>query len=182
MSRWSYSDRRTTEECKSISTKWLKDNGYFCGFKWGGMRWTNYAGEETGSISFQVSVEGDMGYIRFQYTQTDRFSKEETHLGYKVDLVSTPCNYGGKRWWFICPLVINGKACNRRVGVLYLGGGKYFGCRHCYNLTYRSCKEHDKRVSALLKNPYALLSMLESKDPKKSLLALKVGFKMKGLL
>ncbi len=30
------------------------------------------------------------------------------------------------------------------VGVLYLGGGKYFGCRHCYNLTYECQKESGK--------------------------------------
>jgi hypothetical protein len=32
--------------------------------------------------------------------------------------------------------------CGRRVGKLYLPpGGKYFGCRHCYNLTYTSSNE-----------------------------------------
>ncbi len=32
----------------------------------------------------------------------------------------------------------------RRGGVLYLGGGKYFGCRHCYDLTYLCQKESGK--------------------------------------
>jgi hypothetical protein len=30
------------------------------------------------------------------------------------------------------------------VGVLYLGGKEYFGCRHCYNLTYDCQKESGK--------------------------------------
>jgi hypothetical protein len=31
------------------------------------------------------------------------------------------------------------------VGKLYLpGGGRYFGCRRCYRLTYRSCQESRK--------------------------------------
>ncbi len=34
--------------------------------------------------------------------------------------------------------------CGRRVGVQYLGAGEYFGCRHCYNLTYTSSKESGK--------------------------------------
>jgi hypothetical protein len=35
------------------------------------------------------------------------------------------------------------------VGKLYLPpGGRYFGCRHCYNLTYTSCQESRKYDSA----------------------------------
>ncbi len=58
----------------------------------------------------------------------------------------------GVRWWFVCPLVVNDRACQRRVGKLYLpGGGRYDGCRHCYDLTYTSSQESDKRVSQLLR-------------------------------
>lgn len=178
MGRWSYSDRWTVEECKSITTKFLNDHDYFDGgIRWGGMSWSR-GGKTTGSIGFVVStVEGDE-YIRFQYTQTDRHTGEKTDLDYKARLTWTPCYFGGRRWWFICPLVVNGRACNRRVGVLYLGGGKYFGCRHCYNLTYRSQKEHDSRVDALIKNPEMLLSKLKDGDLKGSLLALKAYFKI----
>ena len=32
--------------------------------------------------------------------------------------------------------------CGRRVGTLFLSsGGKYFGCRHCYDLSYESRNE-----------------------------------------
>ena len=61
-------------------------------------------------------------------------------MDYRVRLVTTTPTYGGLRWWFICPLVINGVECNRRVRKLYLYG-RYFGCRHCHNLTYRSSQE-----------------------------------------
>ena len=151
MGRWSYSDRLTAEECKNITVKFLNEHNYFDGgIHWGGMRWTR-RGEETGNISFVVStLEGDE-YIRFQYTQTDRHTGEKTELDYKARLDSTPCYFGGRRWWFICPLVVNGRPCNRRVGVLYLGGGKYFGCRHCYNLTYESSKESHKFDSMFLR-------------------------------
>jgi pyruvate-formate lyase-activating enzyme len=47
------------------------------------------------------------------------------------------------------------------VAKLYLPpGSRYFGCRHCHNLTYQSCKEHDKRVDALAKLPYKELSKM----------------------
>lgn len=141
MGRWSWSNRWTVEESKSITTKFLNQHHYFDGgIRWGSLTWKRN-GQETGNISLQVStVEGDE-HIRFMYTQTDRQTGEKAELDYKARIVSTACNYGGKRWWFICPLVVNGIPCNRRVGVLYLAGGKYFGCRHCYNLTYTSCKE-----------------------------------------
>ena len=151
MGRWSYSSRSTTNECKSISTKFLNEHHYFNGgVRWGGMNWSRN-GEQTGSIGFVVStVEGDE-YIRFQYTQTDRHTEEKTELDYKARLDWTSCHFGGRRWWFICPLVVNGRVCNHRVGVLYLGSGKYFGCRHCYNLTYESSKESHKFDSMFLK-------------------------------
>ena len=101
-------------------------------------------GHKTGSIGMIVSMSKGYEHCRLYYTQTDRFTDKSKELDYEVRLVSTPCFYGGQRWWFICPLVVNGEGCNRRVGVLYMGGGEYLGCRHCYNLTYLCQKESGK--------------------------------------
>ena len=60
-----------------------------------------------------------------------------------VSLEWTPCNFGGERPWFVCP----GDRCGRRVAILY-GPGKYFLCRHCYDLRYESQRE-DKGHRAL---------------------------------
>jgi hypothetical protein len=174
MGRWSC--KRTVEGCHSVSTKFLKDHDYFDGgVRSGRMSW-NRNGQETGSIGLVVSIEKWNEYVRFLYTQTDRNTNEKTELDYEVQLSWTPCNFGGRRWWFICPLINNGHTCYRRVGALYLGG-KYFGCRHCYNLTYTSCKEHDKRVDALRKNPELMMSFLNDRSLSKILLASKAAFK-----
>ncbi len=144
MGRWSYSNRRTVEEAKEITTQFLNKHGYFNGgVRSGGMSWSR-DGEKTGSISFTVSTITDDEYIRFQYTQIDNNTGEQTKLDYKADLVWTSCYFGGRRWWFICPLVVNGHVCNRRVGSLYLANSKYFGCRYCQNLTYRSSQDSHK--------------------------------------
>jgi hypothetical protein len=46
------------------------------------------------------------------------------------------------------------------VGKLYLPPHcRYFGCRHCHDLTYTSCQQHDKRVDFLRRNPEVLQSM-----------------------
>ncbi len=80
MGRWSYSNRLTVEECKSISTKFLNQYNYFNGgVRSGGMNWTRN-GEQTGNIGFTVStVEGDE-CIRFMYAQTDNSTGEKTEL------------------------------------------------------------------------------------------------------
>jgi len=137
MGRWSYSNRRTVEHCKDISVFFLKKYDYFCGYRTGGIQWTNYAGEKVGTVGIEVNVDGMAGSIRFQYTNTDIFTNEKTDLDYKAYLVSIPCRYGGKRWYFLCPL----NNCGRRVAILYLKG-RYFGCRHCHNLTYMSCQDN----------------------------------------
>ncbi len=56
----------------------------------------------------------------------------------RVALAWTPCHYGGQRPWFVCP----GLGCERRVALLY-GAGPLFLCRHCYQLVYRSQREHE---------------------------------------
>ena len=151
MGRWSYSNRWTVEKCKSLSINFLNKHRYFNGgIRSGGCSW-NRNGKPTGSIGFTVSILERDEYIRFQYTQTDRHTQEKTEFDYKVKLDWTHCHFGGRRWWFICPLVVNGRTCNRRVGILYLASGKYFGCRHCHNLTYESCKE-SHRFDRLFKN------------------------------
>jgi hypothetical protein len=57
-----------------------------------------------------------------------------------INITWTACNFGGERPWFMCPGVVNGVVCGRRVAVLY-GPGRYFLCRHCYDLNYQSQRE-----------------------------------------
>lgn len=124
----------------------------------GSLRWQNtHTGEETASIGFILEPLGEDGLtMRLHYTRTKRNGEKE-NLNYSIVLQATRPNYGGRRYWFTCPLTVNGWPCRRRVGKLYLPpGGKYFGCRHCYNLTYKSCQESDKRISSYWKNPVAM--------------------------
>ena len=47
------------------------------------------------------------------------------------------CRFGGERPYFICPGVVSGVACGRRVLKLY-GPGRYILCRHCWRLGHAS--------------------------------------------
>ena len=145
MGRYPYSDRLTVEACKSVSISYLKKEGYLDGGIWKvAMDWSR-RGKPTGGIDMIISTQKDDANIRFLYThRTRRTPTQPTELDYTVPLVSTPCHFGGLRWWMRCPIEINGHLCNRRVAVLYLARGPYFGCRICHNLTYESSQESHK--------------------------------------
>ena len=65
---------------------------------------------------------------------------------------TTPCHYGGHRYWFLCP------HCDRRVAVLYGGLEPLFLCRHCLNLTYE-CRNED-RANRMIRRGHKALQCL----------------------
>jgi len=146
--RWS--KKTTVESCYSLDTVRLK--------RWkllvpgitdrlGFFEWRR--GEEekpSSSVSYLLTVGDHAGTLWLMYT----LGSGKESLDYPIRLETTGCHLGGVRWWFTCPLAVNGRVCGRRVRKLYLCG-KYFGCRHCHNLTYRSTQESDSRVYAVLR-------------------------------
>lgn len=141
--------KSAVEDYKSISIKWLKDRGYLRGEAWQkgpfishlSIQWTR-GGQPSGSVGAQINLElGCYGTMRLKYTFMDYRNAEEK-IAYDVQLVATPCRFGGVRWWFLCPLSRGGVACRRRVSILYLG--KYAGCRNCHDLIYQSSKNSHK--------------------------------------
>ncbi len=159
--RW-HSKKEIVEDCRVLDVnRWTREGILREGVHHvGGWKWCNAAtGEETSSIGYEVDT-ADMALpqVRLYYTLT----RTQEPMDYTIRLQTTrPC-FGGLRWWFTCPLLRRGKSCNRRVSKLYLPpGGRYYGCRHCYDLTYESCQESDKRVSFLRKHPEALMALFQ---------------------
>ena len=91
--------------------------------------------------------------VRFQM-EKDRLTLDYLYNGEPVkEVISfswTRCNYG-MRPWFVCP------ECKKRVAILYVGG-KYFLCRHCYDLCY-PCQQEDylDRLARKSSKLYALI-------------------------
>jgi hypothetical protein len=77
--------------------------------------------------------------LRLRFADDD-LSAVERQVTESVRIVRVPCRYGGTRPYFICPGIVNGTACGRRVTKLY-APGRYFLCRHCYRLAYASQSE-----------------------------------------
>jgi len=132
------------ESTNRLSVFFLKKHGYLSQDKsWssGSIKWSR--GDWENNMSFNVQTSGDeyetkeTSYVRLSYTITVRSTGEKTDMDYKIPLVTTNCNYGGKRYWFRCDLSKNGRYCGRRVGVIY-SVDKWFGCRHCAGIAYQA--------------------------------------------
>lgn len=116
----------------------------------------------TASVGFTIVAEGDGLAIRLAYTWTAGGTTPgpPKEVSLDVRLVRLQGPRDGGRWLGICPLIVNGTACRRRVALLYLAPRSlYAGCRKCHDLTYRSRQEHDPRVTRLLRNPGAVHRM-----------------------
>jgi len=144
------------EDCLALdASRWTRE-GILREGVWqsGGWEWRNTWGKKVASIGYVVNtLDPTRPVVHLVYALT-LFSGEKEEIDEPVPLQTTRPHFGGVRWWFTCPLLVNGKPCRRRVRKLYRPpGGRYFGCRQCCGLTYRSVQEHDRRVDALLRNP-----------------------------
>jgi len=86
---------------------------------------------QNGNLAGVVTVQIWEEYFILEYIYNEIETVTEI-----IHFTSTPCNFGGQRKWFRCPL------CGCRVAVLYLLG-KEFGCRKCHDLTYDSCNQSE---------------------------------------
>lgn len=119
----------TVEQCKSVDIRrWQRDKRLDRSFVWG---WYSDDGEQTASIG--VYPHDD--HIVLSYSANNKPIKTT------IILDETPNGYG-KRKWFLCP------SCYRRCAVLYLRN-KYFKCRTCQNLNYRSSQVQGDKMAEI---------------------------------
>jgi hypothetical protein len=123
--------RDTVEACRSIDVNRLHKEGCLVLGWSGGWQWTR-DGEKVASINLRAAEDRlDLSY-RVRAGGSDWEDVEEA-----VRIVRVSCRFGGARPYFICPGVVNGISCGRRVAKLY-SSRRYFLCRHCYRLAYAS--------------------------------------------
>jgi hypothetical protein len=181
MGRKPWSNRRVVEDCRVLDiavlvrsglfSPWIDSNGY--------RHEPSRTMEWTSGLSARVTLLG-------RYVDGDRFTPtatiDEVKFSYEVggreieqriQVASTQSKRNGKRYYFLCP-GWDGHPCQERVGKLYLPPGEgSFCCRACHDLTYRSVKEHDKRVDALIRSPRELGRALRCSSPRSASLALR---------
>lgn len=111
-----------------LDTAVLNHWGYFRFDNLGYITWSDAAGLPCFKVNLAVDVD-----VHLQVVLSYRVGDKK--IEYIVKLSSTNCNFGGKRWWFICPGNPLIGHCGRRVRLLYKNGD-YFLCRGCHNLCY----------------------------------------------
>src|SRR5262245_33915965 len=83
-----------------FKTGWLKPGARTSGT----LRWSVVGtGEETASMGFEGYLGAEEGYIRLDWTSTNRRSGEKRQCENHITLTTTPQPFGGRRWWFMCP-------------------------------------------------------------------------------
>jgi hypothetical protein len=135
---WYRFDKKTTiAECHSVDVRYLHREGLLKPGRWFSLRWSR-ADRETGSIRGVVEGAERPEQVILLYRYRGGLGGEWEDVQERVSLDWTACNFGGERPSFMCP----GTGCGRRVAILY-GPGKYFLCRHCYDLVYESQRENE---------------------------------------
>jgi hypothetical protein len=140
-----FGSRDRVEDCLGLDARsWWRDGWLESGTGFT-TTWCRYRKES----SIGVRVFGDAGAeraraVELSYSRGSEGRKED--VSYEVPLSWTPCNFGGWRPWFVCPGMVEGVSCGRRVAKLYLKG-RYFLCRHCHHLAYSSQQEAHRNAA-----------------------------------
>ena len=128
-----YGGRAVVDACRSLDVNRLHREGCLQPGWWGAWQWTRRGGKLA-----SITLRAEAGRLHLSYRV--RIGDEWEDVEETVRIVRAPCRFGGTRPYFICPGVVSGVACGRRIAKLF-GSGRYFLCRHCYGLAYPSQRE-----------------------------------------
>ena len=165
------SDRELVENCLIIDVNQILRYGAGDG-RAKVLSWESQ-GRERASATCRLSG----GRLTVLMVGTDATGRHRSLELQVVETTAMPCNFGGKKRFFICPGHVrefeemgiyntlgDGGGCGRRVGKLYRPpGGNQFLCRRCHNLAYLST-----RISAdmrMARRAMAVRKRLGQRDP-----------------
>ena len=128
-----YGGRPTADMSKKVDLAWMIRTGKAIPGQWisGGLSWS-CGGQHAGSVSYVANMEDpEDSYLQLSFWQGSGDARE--YVDQKVRLAFTEPNYGGRRWWMVCPYS------GRLAGKLYLpNGGDRFASRKAWRLAYQS--------------------------------------------
>lgn len=122
------------EECCRLDIRYLHRRGTLMS------GWRSYSRSRGDEPAGSINYKGNGGEsITLEY-RTRPYGGDWEPMRYDVQIVWTPCHYGGSGPWFLCP------NCYRRVAMLYLPG-RVAACRKCYTICYSSqCESYSDRA------------------------------------
>ena len=140
--RPSGSGRGTAEGCRSIDVNRLHREGCLRPGWSGGWQWTR-EGEKVASINLRT--EYDLLHLSYRWRIRDSAWEDVAET---VRIVRVDCRFGGARPYFICPGIVNGIACSRRVGVWWIRA-LHNRCRPALRIELRVRLERDAHDALL---------------------------------
>lgn len=152
-----YGAGRPAHNIKAESTqrieirRWVRE-GRFDGIHHFTAGWTQN-GEPSGSIGVATSRDGATLIYRTKDARCDEWQDRQQ----QISVVRTPCNYGGYRRWFRCPV------CDRRCELLYLRSAR-FACRKCQLVAYAS--QSGALIDRLIHKSHKLQRRIEGGKPR----------------
>ena len=99
------------------------------------LHWRNTrTGQEVASIGYSCRMSANAGTFVADYAVTRRGERVPVTLS--IGLASSPQPFGGRRWFFICPVTGD-----RAIKLFKPSGGDRFASRQAWGLAYRSQRE-----------------------------------------
>lgn len=128
-----YGGRPTADISMKVDLCWMIRTGKAVPGQWisGSLSW-QCGGQHAGSVSYVAQMEDpEDSYLRLSFWRGPKEDRESVEQ--KIRLAFTEPNFGGRRWWMICPYS------GSRAGKLYLpNGGDRFASRKAWRLAYQS--------------------------------------------
>jgi hypothetical protein len=157
--------KATVETARSLDIHILQSRGAFSEPETADLQVDGALLEDQSRNSITVKFHGDPGR-RDAISLHHRRLTDGTQCNERIRVVATRCNYGGERWWFVCPSPSGEKECGRRCRLLYSPlGATRFACRQCHNLTYESTRKSGgsgyERIERPLKKYDQIISQLK---------------------
>jgi hypothetical protein len=122
-----HSNNPAASQVKRVDIRYMRKQGLLKPAAKGLLSWTS-DDKPTENVGYRI--QGNTLFL--DYNVSARSGEWDT-VCLTVPMVSTPCRYGGRRYYFRCP----DQNCNRRCEVLY-SKSKYFLCRKCCRYLYSS--------------------------------------------
>jgi hypothetical protein len=137
----------TIDIARMLRKGWIQEGCWSAG----SLTWSRH-GERFAAVGYSYDMaDPDAAWLKLNYTRTP-YGREPERVEQRIALTSTRPNFGGRRWWMICPYS------GRRVGKLHLPpGGDRFASRVAWRLGY-----HSQRV-AHRDRPFEKLFRLQRK-------------------
>lgn len=122
-------ERNLITDFRFINVRWMNKQGLLKGRSIKTLNWS-CNGKPWGRM--EVLAEDDCIHLIYKESRNDGPWEDKNIV---INLLKTPCRYGGYQYWFECPV------CRRSVCSLYLVDT--WRCRHCGHLAYPSENEDE---------------------------------------